>query len=82
VTRELLYTAVTRARASAAIAADANALASGVQNPTRRVSGLAARLIEAARIRGGRLAGTRDTTAPRKRRCTIATQADRSSPFH
>ena len=48
VTRELLYTAVTRARASAAIAADANALASGVQNPTRRVSGLAARLIEAA----------------------------------
>jgi len=48
VTRELLYTAVTRARASVAIAADANALASGVKNPTRRVSGLAARLIEAA----------------------------------
>jgi exodeoxyribonuclease V alpha subunit len=48
VTRELLYTAVTRARTRATIAAPANVLALAVASPTRRHSGLSSRLTEAA----------------------------------
>ena len=43
-TRELLYTAVTRARHRLVIAADATVLATTVETATQRVSGLAARV--------------------------------------
>jgi exodeoxyribonuclease V alpha subunit len=44
VTRELLYTAVTRARTRVAIAGSAEAVANGISNRMRRHSGLVARL--------------------------------------
>ncbi len=47
-TRELLYTAVTRARHQVALAASPAAVAAAVATPTRRHSGLLARLREAA----------------------------------
>jgi len=47
-TRELLYTALTRARRQVLLAADADVLAAAVAAPTRRESGLLARLREAA----------------------------------
>ncbi len=47
-TRELLYTAVTRARSRVALAASAQALAWAINTPTRRQSGLLARLRDAA----------------------------------
>ncbi len=43
-TRELLYTAVTRARESVVIVGDEDALVEAIENPTRRASGLASRL--------------------------------------
>ena len=46
VTRELLYTAVTRARQKVLIAGDAEVFTAGVRNPTVRYSGLIARLAE------------------------------------
>ena len=46
-TRELLYTAVTRARRQVAVAGGAAALAAAIDTPTRRHSGLTARLREA-----------------------------------
>ena len=46
-TRELLYTAVTRARRRVAIASSAAVLGAAVRTPTRRHSGLPARLREA-----------------------------------
>lgn len=49
VTRELLYTALTRARERATLAAPAGVLASAIASPTRRASGLQARLREASR---------------------------------
>jgi exodeoxyribonuclease V alpha subunit len=48
VSRELLYTAVTRARERVTIAAPAAVLATAIGTPTRRHSGLQARLAEAA----------------------------------
>jgi exodeoxyribonuclease V alpha subunit len=47
-TRELLYTGVTRARAGIVIHADADALRAGIANRTLRMTGLADRLREAA----------------------------------
>ena len=47
VTRELLYTAVTRARQRVAICAGAQVLGAAIQSPSRRHSGLLARLREA-----------------------------------
>ena len=47
-TRELLYTAVTRARRQVVLAAGAEVLAAAVDAPTQRHSGLLARLREAA----------------------------------
>ena len=47
VTRELLYTAVTRARCGATIVGGAEVLEQAVTSPTRRYSGLIARLREA-----------------------------------
>jgi len=44
VTRELLYTAVTRARTKVTIAAGADVVSSGIANRMRRHSGLIARL--------------------------------------
>jgi exodeoxyribonuclease V alpha subunit len=44
VSRELLYTAVTRARAAVTIVAGEDAMAAGIASPTRRYSGLVARL--------------------------------------
>jgi exodeoxyribonuclease V alpha subunit len=46
VTRELIYTAVTRARAYVVIASDANSLAEGVASATARHSGLIERMRE------------------------------------
>jgi len=46
-TRELLYTAVTRARRGVTLAGGAEALAAAIGTPTRRRSGLPARLAEA-----------------------------------
>ena len=46
VTRELLYTAVTRASQQVVIAGDADVFMAGVRNPTVRYSGLIARLAE------------------------------------
>ena len=46
-TRELLYTALTRARERATLAGPAEALQFAIQNPTQRLSGLHARLLEA-----------------------------------
>jgi exodeoxyribonuclease V alpha subunit len=46
VTRELLYTAVTRARERVAVCTSAEVLAATIQSPTRRHSGLLARLAE------------------------------------
>jgi exodeoxyribonuclease V alpha subunit len=46
VTRELLYTAVTRARERVAVCASAEVLAAAILSPTRRHSGLLARLAE------------------------------------
>jgi exodeoxyribonuclease V alpha subunit len=46
VTRELLYTAVTRASASVTLCAGADVLQQGIATPTRRHSGLLARLRE------------------------------------
>ena len=48
VTRELLYTAVTRAKTSVTIAGGADVVASGIANRMRRHSGLLARLAEPA----------------------------------
>ena len=48
VTRELLYTAVTRARRQLTLCASAQVLAAALNAPTRRHSGLLARLREAA----------------------------------
>ena len=48
VTRELLYTAVTRARAGVAIVGGAEVIEKAIVSPTRRYSGLVARLKEAA----------------------------------
>ena len=48
VTRELLYTAVTRARARVTIVGGAGVLGRAIDSPTRRYSGLVARLREAA----------------------------------
>ncbi|MBK1614753.1 exodeoxyribonuclease V subunit alpha [Rubrivivax gelatinosus] len=45
-TRELLYTGLTRARAAVAVAGPAEVLAAAIRSPTRRRSGLAARLHE------------------------------------
>jgi exodeoxyribonuclease V alpha subunit len=45
-TRELLYTAVTRARTGVVLAGGAEALAAAIATPTRRRSGLPARLAE------------------------------------
>ena len=47
-TRELLYTAVTRARHRVAISASAEVIAQAIDSPTQRSSGLLARLREAA----------------------------------
>jgi len=44
VSRELLYTAVTRARAAVTIVGSEETLATGIASPTRRYSGLVARL--------------------------------------
>jgi exodeoxyribonuclease V alpha subunit len=44
VTRELLYTAVTRARCRVSVAGSADVLIHAIQSPTRRHSGLLARL--------------------------------------
>ena len=46
-TRELLYTAVTRARQRVTLVGSADALTSAIQSPTRRHSGLLARLRDA-----------------------------------
>jgi exodeoxyribonuclease V alpha subunit len=43
-TRELLYTAVTRARESLTLVANAGIVASAIDTPTKRVSGLLARV--------------------------------------
>jgi exodeoxyribonuclease V alpha subunit len=48
VTRELVYTAITRARSGAAIVAGEAVLAQAIASPTRRQSGLVARLAAAA----------------------------------
>ena len=50
-TRELLYTAVTRAREGVTLAGGADALAAAIGTPTRRVSGLPARIAEAVGAR-------------------------------
>jgi len=47
-TRELLYTALTRARQRVVLAAGAAVLAAAVASPTERQSGLLARLRDAA----------------------------------
>ncbi len=47
-TRELVYTAVTRARDHVTLAASADVLAAAIESPTRRRSGLLERLREAA----------------------------------
>jgi exodeoxyribonuclease V alpha subunit len=47
-TRELIYTGVTRARASVTLHADASVLRTGIERPLLRMSGLADRLREAA----------------------------------
>jgi exodeoxyribonuclease V alpha subunit len=47
-TRELLYTAVTRAKSRVTLAAGADILRAAIESPTRRHSGLVARLREAA----------------------------------
>jgi exodeoxyribonuclease V alpha subunit len=47
VTRELLYTAVTRARSGVTIVAGAEVLEKAITSPTRRYSGLIARLSDA-----------------------------------
>lgn len=52
-TRELLYTAVTRARAGVDIVGDARVLAAGIGRATRRSSGLADRLLAAPYPEGG-----------------------------
>ncbi len=52
VTRELLYTALTRSRQRVTLAGGADVIASGIRNPTRRASGLAARLFEVAAGQG------------------------------
>ncbi len=59
-TRELLYTAVTRARRQVSIAGSAEAIAAAIAAPTRRRSGLRARLCE-ARSRSGQLVDGRQT---------------------
>ena len=43
-TRELLYTAVTRARESVVIVGEESSVRQAIENPTRRASGLATRL--------------------------------------
>lgn len=45
--RELLYTAVTRAKSAASLCAPASVMAAAIGSPTRRNSGLRARLLEA-----------------------------------
>ena len=52
-TRELLYTALTRARQRVWLAADAAVLAAATAQPTLRRSGLLARLREQAAAEGG-----------------------------
>ena len=47
-TRELLYTAVTRVRHGLTVCASAAVLARAIATPTRRQSGLGARLVELA----------------------------------
>ncbi len=51
-TRELLYTAITRARERAVLASPACVLAAAIASPTRRDSGLQARLREATSLAG------------------------------
>jgi len=46
-TRELVYTAVTRARERVTVAAGAGALEAAIATPTRRASGLTDRIAEA-----------------------------------
>jgi len=48
-TRELLYTAITRARRQVTLAGSAAVLGAAMQSPTRRHSGLLARIEDAAR---------------------------------
>ena len=48
VTRELLYTAVTRARSRVSVSASADVLSVAIESRSRRHSGLPARLREAA----------------------------------
>ena len=55
-TRELLYTAVTRVRQGLEVWAPASVLAAAIAQPTRRQSGLNSRLVEARAQRPGRLA--------------------------
>ena len=55
-TRELLYTAVTRVRQGLEVWAPASVLAAAIVQPTRRQSGLNSRLVEARAQRPGRLA--------------------------
>jgi exodeoxyribonuclease V alpha subunit len=52
VTRELLYTAVTRSRSGVAIVGGADVVEKAIVSPTRRYSGLVARLAEARRHLG------------------------------
>ena len=52
-TRELVYTAVTRARRHVLVVGGAEVLAAAIATPTRRRSGLAARLRELAATAGG-----------------------------
>jgi exodeoxyribonuclease V alpha subunit len=49
VTRELLYTAITRSRSRVTIAGGTEVVQRGIASPTRRYSGLIARLEEADR---------------------------------
>lgn len=57
VTRELLYTAVTRARQRVTLACTAQVLTQAIHSPTRRLSGLRARLTEAAAEAAAEAAG-------------------------
>jgi len=64
VTRELLYTAVTRARDGATLVCGAEVLDKAIASPTQRHSGLIERLREAAASTLEATAPTRDSTAP------------------
>jgi exodeoxyribonuclease V alpha subunit len=49
VTRELIYTAVTRARSGVTVVGSADVVEKAIVSPTRRYSGLVARLAELSR---------------------------------